>query len=133
VDIEPRRLRQYRDAAKTPVSLEAPLGTEDDSDHVSEIVADMNAPAPFDHLLRQSDNELLMEVFETLSPREKTILAQRFGLGDEPPKTLEEIGGQFGLTRERIRQIESEALKKLRSKVEKKERPSVEGVMALAE
>ena len=133
VNIDPRRVRQYRDAAKAPVSLEAPLGTEDDSDHVSEVVADMNAAAPYDHVLRESDKELLEEVFETLSPREKSILSQRFGLGDEPPKTLEEIGQQFSLTRERIRQIESEALKKLRVKVEKKDRPPVEGMIALVE
>jgi RNA polymerase primary sigma factor len=133
VNIDPRRVRQYRDAAKAPVSLEAPLGTEDDSDHVSEVVADMNAAAPYDHVLRESDKELLEEVFETLSPREKSILSQRFGLGDEQPKTLEEIGQQFNLTRERIRQIESEALKKLRAKVEKKDRPPVEGMIALVE
>jgi RNA polymerase primary sigma factor len=132
VDIDPRRLRQYREAAKAPVSLETPLGTESDSDSISDIVADVNAAAPFDHVLKESDKALLREVFETLSPREQSILSQRFGLGDEPPKTLEEIGGQFGLTRERIRQIEGEALKKLRSKVEQKDRPPVES-LALVE
>jgi RNA polymerase primary sigma factor len=133
VDIDPRRLQQYREAAKAPVSFETPLGTDDDSDNISEIVADVNAAAPFDHVLRESDKELLQEVFETLTPREKSILSQRFGLGDDQPKTLEEIGNQFGLTRERIRQIESEALKKLRSKVEKSDQRPIESMIALAE
>ena len=134
LDIDTRRLRQYREAAKAPVSLEAPLGVgEEDSDHVSEVVADTNAAAPFDHVLQENDSALLKEVFQSLSPREKSILAMRYGLEDDTPRTLEEIGGEFGVTRERIRQIQNEALKKLRAKVEKKERSPLERPMALSE
>jgi RNA polymerase primary sigma factor len=133
LDLDPKRLRQYREASKAPVSLETPLGTDGDSDHISEIVADTNAAAPFDQVLKESDSAMLKEVFATLSPREKTILGMRYGLEDDEPKTLEEIGGQFGVTRERIRQIQNEALKKLRAKVEKKDRSNVERIVALAE
>src|SRR5712671_5154476 len=125
--ITPRRVREYRDAARAPVSLEAPLGPDGDSDQVSEIVADTSAAAPFDDLIRQSDTALLWEVLDSLSPRERAIVALRFGLEGDNPKTLEEIGAQFGVTRERIRQIQNEALRKLRVKVEKKERPLLQG------
>lgn len=131
--LDPKRLRQYREASMAPVSLEAPLGRDEESNQVSEVVPDLNAAAPFEHLLKESDNDLLKEVFATLKPREKTVLAMRYGLEDETPKTLEEIGGLFGVTRERIRQIQNEALKKLRAKVRKKDRPAIEGMMALAE
>lgn len=134
LDLDPRRLRQYREAAKAPISLEAPLGRgEDESDHVSEVVPDLNAAAPFDRVLKESDDELLKEVFATLSPREKTILAMRYGLEDDTPRTLEEIGGQFGVTRERIRQIQNEALKKLRAKVKNKDAALIEDMVALTE
>ncbi len=130
--LKPQRVREYRDAARAPVSLEAPLGTDEDAAHVSEVVADTNAAAPFDHLVQASDTELVREVLETLSPKERAVLDMRFGLEDGTPKTLEEIGRHFRLTRERIRQIQNEALKKLRVKVEKRDRPS-EGILALAE
>jgi RNA polymerase primary sigma factor len=134
LDIDPRRLRQYREAAKAPISLEAPLGHEgDDSDHVSEVVPDLNAAAPFERILKETDDALLQEVFATLSPREKTVLALRYGLADDTPRTLEEIGGQFGVTRERIRQIQNEALNKLRTKVRQKEPPLLEGMVTLTE
>ena len=133
VGIKPRRVREYREAARAPVSLEAPLGTDEESDRVAEVVADPRAAAPFDHAVKESDAALLREVFVTLSPREQAILSLRFGLEDDSPKTLEEIGRRFGVTRERIRQIESEALKKLRSKVEKRDRPPIQPVLTLAE
>jgi RNA polymerase primary sigma factor len=131
--MDPKRLRQYRQAAKAPVSLDAPLGSEDESNSISEVVADTNASAPFERVLMENDTKMLKEVFETLSPREKTVLTLRYGLGDQTPKTLEEIGGKFGVTRERVRQIQNEALQKLRVKVEKKERPTVDPAMALVE
>ena len=131
--LDPRRLRQYREAAMAPVSLEAPLGSEEESNRISEVVADVNAAPPFERVLKESDSEMLREVFATLSAREKTILAMRYGLEDDTPLTLEEIGKQFGITRERVRQIQNEAIKKLRTKVKKKDRPGVAAVMALAE
>ena len=133
VGLKPQRVREYREAARAPVSLEAPLGSEDDSDRVSEVVADSTAAAPFDHLVRESDTALMREVFATLSPRERAVLNLRYGLEDDNPLTLEEIGQRFGVTRERIRQIQNEALQKLRSKVEKRDRRPLEGIVALAE
>ena len=127
----PRRLRMYREAARAPVSLDSPLGSDDDAAPVADVVADPNAAAPFDHLVRESDSGLVKEVFETLSERERKILAMRFGLGDDEPRTLEEIGEHFGVTRERIRQIQEGALKVLRRKMEKRDRP-VDETAALA-
>jgi RNA polymerase primary sigma factor len=122
-----RRVREYREAAKAPVSLETPLGTDEESDRMSEVVPDAAAAAPFDEAVRESDTALLKEVFTTLAPRERAILSMRFGLEDDSPRTLEEVGEYFGVTRERIRQIQNEALSKLRKKVQKKDRPPVNG------
>jgi RNA polymerase primary sigma factor len=132
VGLKPHRVREYRAAARAPVSLEAPLGDDDDSDRVAEIVADTHAAAPFDHIVEASDNALVKEVFATLPARERKILNMRFGLEDDKPRTLEEIGEHFGLTRERIRQIQNEALKRLRAKVEKRDRGPANEVTALA-
>jgi RNA polymerase primary sigma factor len=130
--LKPQRVREYREAAKSTISLEAPLGHDDDSDHLSEVVADPRAEAPFERLAKDSDAALMREVFATLSPREQEILNLRFGLRDDNPLTLEEIGQKYGLTRERIRQIESEGLKKLRIKMQKRDARSLEGVLGLA-
>jgi RNA polymerase primary sigma factor len=130
--LKPQRVREYRDAARSPVSLEAPLGADEDQARVAETVADANAAAPFDQLVKDNDAELVREVLATLGPKEREVLDLRFGLADGTPRTLEEIGQRFRLTRERIRQIQNEALKKLRAKVERKERPA-EGILALAE
>jgi RNA polymerase primary sigma factor len=118
--LDVRRVKIYRQASKAPVSLDAPL-SDDDSDQVSEIVADPNAAAPFERLVKETDTALLKEVLAGLTDREKAILAMRFGLNDGVEKTLEEIGKVFGVTRERIRQIEGEALKKLRVKMEQRD------------
>jgi RNA polymerase primary sigma factor len=128
--LNPRRIQQYRDAAKAPISLDAPIGA-DEPQRISEVVADPNAAAPFDRLVRENDTELVQSVLATLTPRENKILAMRFGLDDGKPKTLEEIGAKLGVTRERIRQIQEEALSKMRVKISEHETPSVEpAVMA---
>ncbi len=128
--LNPRRIQQYRDASKAPISLDAPIGA-DEPQRISEVVADPNAAAPFDQMVRENDAELVQEVLATLTPRENSILAMRFGLDDGRPKTLEEIGARLGVTRERIRQIQEEALKKMRVKIAEHEAPAVEtAVMA---
>jgi len=128
--INPRRIQEYRDASKAPVSLDAPIGA-DEPKQISEVVADPNAAAPFDRLIRETDRNLVREVLATLTSRENKILAMRFGLDDGRTKTLEEIGGRLGVTRERIRQIQEEALHKMRVKIAEHETPAVEtAVMA---
>ena len=126
-----RRLKMYRQASKAPVSLDAPIG-DDENDRVSEVVADPNAVAPFERLVKETDTELVKEVFSTLNDREKSILSMRFGLKDGNPKTLEQIGEHFGVTRERIRQIQEVALKTLRVKMEKRDIRPVEDSALLA-
>jgi RNA polymerase primary sigma factor len=121
LDLDARRVRQYREASRAPLALDAPIG-DDDSSVVSEIVADTNAAAPFDRLVRETDTALLQEALATLDERESKILAMRFGLDDGEEQTLEQVGEHFGVTRERIRQIQEEALKKMRVKIEKQDR-----------
>ncbi|MGA2245025.1 MAG: RNA polymerase sigma factor RpoD/SigA [Verrucomicrobiota bacterium] len=118
-----RRIRQYREASRAPVSLDSPVSA-DDSTAISEHVADGNATLPFEALARESDNALVQEVLATLDKRESRILAMRFGLDDGRAKTLEEVGVRLGVTRERIRQIQEQALLKLRVKIERREQPS---------
>jgi RNA polymerase primary sigma factor len=123
--LDPRRIRQYRQASKAPVSLDAPIG-DDASERVSEIVADPNAAAPFDRLVQETDTQLVREVLGTLDQRENKILTLRFGLEDGQARTLEEVGARLGVTRERIRQIQEQALHKLREKMEERDRPVAE-------
>ena len=123
--INPRRIQQYRDASRAPISLDAPIGT-DEPKQISEVVADPDAAAPFDRLIQQNDTALVRKVLATLTLRENRILAMRFGLDDGRTKTLEEIGDRLGVTRERIRQIQEEALKKMRVKIAEHETPAVE-------
>jgi RNA polymerase primary sigma factor len=115
-----RRIRQYREASRVPVSLDSPIST-DDTTAISEIVADANASAPFDEIVKHNDNELVQEVLATLDARESRILAMRFGLDNGRPKTLEDVGKRLGVTRERIRQIQEQALQKMRVKIEKRD------------
>ena len=129
--LNPRRVRLYRQAAKAPVSLDAPMG-DDESFRVAEVVADPDAALPFDRLVRENDRNLAREVLATLTERERSILAMRFGLDDDRSKTLEELGAHFGVTRERIRQIQEEALKKLRAGMEERDRPAADEPAALA-
>jgi RNA polymerase primary sigma factor len=129
--LDARRVRRYRQASKAPVSLDAPLG-DDDTEHVSEVVADPNAALPSERLVYESDNALVQEILATLPEREREILALRFGLADGKERTLEEVGERFGVTRERIRQIQEEALRTIRKKMEKRDRPATEEIDAFA-
>lgn len=121
-----RQVKLYREAGKAPVSLDAPIGDGEDGKQVAEIVADPNALGAYEQMVKKGDVELLQEVLGTLSEREKTILTMRFGLEGGSPKTLEEVGEHYGLTRERIRQIQEEALVRLRFKINEREEVSVE-------
>jgi RNA polymerase primary sigma factor len=123
--LDARRIRQYRQAAKAPVSLDAPLG-EEEPNRISEVVADPNAAAPFDHIVKENDAGLVRDAMAGLSERETAILGLRFGLDGAKPRTLEEIGARFKLSRERIRQIQDEALGKLRAQIEERDNPSTE-------
>src|SRR5260370_1164507 len=121
--LDARRVRQYREASRAPLSLDSPIEA-DDENSISEIVADANAAAPFDRILSDNDNELVHEVLATLDARESKILAMRFGLDDGKAKTLEQVGEHFGVTRERIRQIQEEALQKMRVRIEQRDHPA---------
>jgi RNA polymerase primary sigma factor len=129
--LDARRIRQYRQAAKAPVSLDAPLG-ENEPNRISDVVADPNAAAPFDRIVRENDAGLVREALARLSERETAILDLRFGLNGAQPKTLEEIGAQFHLSRERIRQIQDEALGKMRAQIEERDNPSTEAAALAA-
>jgi len=129
MDVDVRRVRRYRDAARAPVSLDTPIG-DDGTTSVSELVADSNAAAPFDRLVNDTDNEMVQAALNTLSERESKILAMRFGLGDDQPRTLEELGAHFGLTRERIRQLQEQALRKLRQVIDEQMQPNLEPAAA---
>jgi RNA polymerase primary sigma factor len=131
LDLDARRIRQYRQAALAPVSLDAPLG-EDDASQFADVVADPNAALPFDRLVHETDTELVRQVLTTLTPREGAILSLRFGLEDGTQRSLEEVGEHFDLTRERIRQIQELALKKLRDRMQKRDRPAIDEAAALA-
>ena len=118
--LDARRVRRYREAARAPVSLDSPLD-DDGSASVSDLVADAKAAAPFEQLVNSTDNEMVQAALRTLDERESKILAMRFGLGDDQPRTLEELGEHFGITRERIRQIQEQALRKMRELIEKRD------------
>ena len=107
------RVREIMKIAQEPVSLETPIGEEEDS-HLGDFIEDHDAPAPADAASFLLLKEQLEEVLDTLTPREEKVLRLRFGLDDGRARTLEEVGQNFGVTRERIRQIEAKALRKLR-------------------
>lgn len=114
------RVAQMRTAAIRPASLDAPIG-DDDSNNFSEIIADENADTPYQELEEKTVTKMLQEMVKTLDPREATILRYRFGLDGGSEKTLEDVGHKFGVTRERVRQIQNIALNKLRKMIEKLE------------
>ena len=113
MDISVERVREIMKIAQEPVSLETPIGEEEDS-HLGDFIEDQDAPAPADAASFMLLKEQLEEVLDTLTPREEKVLRLRFGLDDGRARTLEEVGQNFGVTRERIRQIEAKALRKLR-------------------
>lgn len=114
------RVAQMRTAAIRPASLDAPIG-DDDSNNFAEVVQDENADTPYEKLEDKTVTRMLQEMVKTLDAREATILRYRFGLDGGPEKTLEEVGQKFGVTRERVRQIQNIALNKLRKMIEKLE------------
>ena len=107
------KVREIIKIAQEPVSLETPIGEEDDS-HLGDFIPDDDAPAPADAVASTLLKEQLMEVLASLTPREAKVLRLRYGLDDGKARTLEEVGKEFNVTRERIRQIEAKALRKLR-------------------
>ena len=107
------KVMEIQKIAQDPVSLETPIGEEDDS-HLGDFIQDEDSPAPQDSAAYTLLREQLNEVMDTLTPREAKVLKLRFGLEDGRPRTLEEVGKEFMVTRERIRQIEAKALRKLR-------------------
>ena len=107
------KVREILRVAQEPVSLETPIGEEEDS-HLGDFIPDEDALAPADAASQLLLKEALSAVLKTLTPREAKVLTLRFGLEDGHPKTLEEVGAEFNVTRERIRQIEAKALRKLR-------------------
>ena len=111
--ISEEKVREIIKIAQEPVSLETPIGEEDDS-HLGDFIPDDDAPAPAEAVASTMLKEQLMEVLESLTPREAKVLTLRYGLDDGKARTLEEVGKEFNVTRERIRQIEAKALRKLR-------------------
>lgn len=113
LDMPVEKVREIMRVAQEPVSLETPIGEEEDS-HLGDFIQDDDAPAPADAASHTLLKEQLEEVLESLTPREEKVLKLRFGLEDGRSRTLEEVGKEFNVTRERIRQIEAKALRKLR-------------------
>jgi len=118
LDIPAKQVRELQIAAIRPASLDAPLG-DDESNRVADVIADERASTPYEDLEEKANADMVRNVINILDPREMTILRYRFGLDGGGEKTLEEVGEKFGVTRERIRQIQNVALRKLRKKIEK--------------
>jgi len=112
-NMNPEKVREIMKIAQDPISLETPVGEEEDS-HIGDFIEDQESPAPAEAASYELLREQLNEVLRTLTPREEQVLRLRFGLEDGRQRTLEEVGQQFNITRERIRQIEAKALRKLR-------------------
>ncbi len=122
IGIDRAKLSHLKSAAQRPASLDAPIG-EDDNTQFGEIIGDEKARTPLELLSHKNMHMQLDGLLEVLDERERKIVDARFGLGGQKPKTLEEVGQEFGVTRERIRQLQNIALKKLRRALQKKEDP----------
>jgi RNA polymerase primary sigma factor len=107
------KVRKVLKIAKEPISLETPIGDEEDS-HLGDFIEDKNAVQPLDAAINANLRETCTRILATLTPREERVLRMRFGIGMNTDHTLEEVGQQFSVTRERIRQIEAKALRKLK-------------------
>ena len=117
LEIEREEVEQIRRSAQTPISLEKPVGDEEESEF-GQFIADERAESPYERAAEILTKEALREALENLSYRERRVLELRYGLGGEHPRTLDEVGRTFNVTRERIRQIENQSLKKLQSLAE---------------
>ncbi len=126
LDMPRAKIAQLRQISVRPASLDAPIG-DDDATEFSEIVGDENAASPFEMLRDKTLRNDINEVLTELDPREAEILTLRFGLDGNRPKTLEDVGRRFKVTRERVRQIQNIALHKLRRLMEKQDRPAPVG------
>ena len=113
LNMTPEKIKKVMKIAKEPISLETPVGDEEDS-HLGDFIADKNTVQPLDAAIQSNLRQSCTAVLSTLSPREERVLRMRFGIGMNTDHTLEEVGAQFAVTRERIRQIEAKALRKLK-------------------
>lgn len=113
MDLSEDKIRKVLKIAKEPISMETPVGDDDDS-HLGDFIEDSNMESPIEHATAEGLREATLEILETLTPREAKVLRMRFGIEMNTDHTLEEVGKQFDVTRERIRQIEAKALRKLR-------------------
>ena len=113
MDLPASKVRKIMKIAQEPISLETPIGEEEDS-HLGDFIEDKSAVSPLESVVSASRREEVRRVMKTLTPREERVIKMRFGVGDGSEHTLEEVGQSFAVTRERIRQIEAKALRKLR-------------------
>ena len=119
MDIPVERVREIQKISQEPVSLETPIGEEEDS-HLGDFLPDENVPVPDEATAKAMLKEAVQDVLGTLTEREQKVLRLRFGIDDDKARTLEEVGREFNVTRERIRQIEAKAIRKLKSASKKR-------------